>query len=210
MWVGVPQLFIMPLLPFLMERIDVRYLILCGLTLFAWSLWVNTAMDYGYAGDQLRLALVIRAIGQPLFLVPLSAVGMSEIRPQESAQASMLFNMFRNIGGSVGISVVSTQVLALQAGASQLIHQRAIAGDWRVTERITQLKWYFLSQSQDASSAEIQAKRVVHGLMEREAAILSFAQIFGGMAVLLGFCALGAILIRPLLPNSIQGSTHGH
>lgn len=204
MWVGVPQIFLMPAVPFLMRRIDSRYLVAFGLGVFAWSVWMNTGMNSDYAGPELRWALILRAIGQPLFLIPLSAMGMSVIRPQESAQASALFNMFRNIGGSMGISLVSTRVVHSQSVYTRALLERMNTGDWRVVERVQGLKLYLLSQSQDLAQAEKQAYQILQSWVSREAVVLAFAEVFGWMSLALLVCIFLVFWIRPMSSHSVK------
>ncbi len=64
-WGGIPQLFVIPLLPFLMKRIDARWLIAFGLFMFGLSCLLNTSLSADFAHDQLRWTLLIRALGQP-------------------------------------------------------------------------------------------------------------------------------------------------
>ena len=66
MWSGIPQLFLLPLMPFLMKRVDPRLLVACGLILFAVSCFINVDMSPDTAMDQLMLPQLLRAAGQPL------------------------------------------------------------------------------------------------------------------------------------------------
>jgi DHA2 family multidrug resistance protein len=72
-WVGLPQLLIFPLVPRLMNRFDLRALVCFGTIIFAASCWMNTSMSHDYAGDQFMVANIVRALGQPFTIVPLSA-----------------------------------------------------------------------------------------------------------------------------------------
>jgi MFS transporter, DHA2 family, multidrug resistance protein len=73
-WVGLPQLLIFPFVPVLMKRFDFRALVCVGALIFAGSCWLNTSMSPDYAGDQFVFSNVIRALGQPFTIVPLSAL----------------------------------------------------------------------------------------------------------------------------------------
>ena len=73
-WTGLPQLILIPLVPRLMQRIDARYIAFLGMMLFAVSSFMNTTMSLDYAGDQLFVPNIVRAVGQALMLAPLSAV----------------------------------------------------------------------------------------------------------------------------------------
>jgi multidrug resistance efflux pump len=62
------------------------------------------------AGEQLRLPQVVRALGQPLLMPPMSQLATSGFGNEELADASALFNALRNLGASIGIALVSTLV----------------------------------------------------------------------------------------------------
>src|SRR5581483_1891058 len=106
MWMGMPQLFIIPLVPRFMKHIDPRILIAFGVGMFASSCLMMTHMSALTGYDQFRWPQVVRAIGQPFIIIPLSAVATAGIAAgRESGSASALFNMMRNIGGSIAIAM---------------------------------------------------------------------------------------------------------
>ena len=65
-WTGLPQLLLIPLVPRLMKRFDIRYIGFVGMLIFAFSCFMNTTMSLDYAGDQLFMPNIVRAIGQAL------------------------------------------------------------------------------------------------------------------------------------------------
>src|SRR5438105_453905 len=83
-------------------------LAIVGLLLFAASCFMNTTMSLDYAGDQLFLPNVVRALGQALVLTSLTSVSTSDTAPQNAAAASGISNMFRNVGGAIGTASLAT------------------------------------------------------------------------------------------------------
>jgi DHA2 family multidrug resistance protein len=83
-WTGLPQLVLIPLVPKLMQRFDTRYVAFTGLMIFAYSCFMNTAMSPDYAGDQLWIPNIVRAIGQAMVLTPLTSVMTGGIAPQDA------------------------------------------------------------------------------------------------------------------------------
>jgi DHA2 family multidrug resistance protein len=84
---------------------DARIIIGFGILLFGGSSFLDIHLDSNFAGPQFIIPLIIRALGQPLIMTPLSAVTTSGMaKGRESGAASALFNMMRNIGGSIGIA----------------------------------------------------------------------------------------------------------
>jgi MFS transporter, DHA2 family, multidrug resistance protein len=71
--IGLPQLLIFPFVPRLMKTIDLRLMVFFGAAVFGGSCFLNTHMSPLFGGPQFQLANVIRALGQPFTIVPLSA-----------------------------------------------------------------------------------------------------------------------------------------
>jgi MFS transporter, DHA2 family, multidrug resistance protein len=110
MWSGLPQLVLFPAMPFLMKRFDPRILLIVGTLLFASSYFINVNLTHDVGMDQLILPQLLRAAGQPLFSIPLTQLATAGLAPRDTADASALSNMMRNLGGSVGIAMLSTVI----------------------------------------------------------------------------------------------------
>ena len=151
-WLGLPQLVIIPFIPKLMKVIDARYIIGSGILLFGGSCFFNIHLNTNFAGPQFYIPLIVRALGQPLIMTPLSAVttaGMAKGR--ESGAASALFNMMRNIGGSIGIAGLSTLLSVRERFHSERIGEAVTAYSSAVQERMQQSAAYFMAQGSDPS-----------------------------------------------------------
>jgi MFS transporter, DHA2 family, multidrug resistance protein len=83
-------------------------LVCVGSLIFAGSCWLNTSMSPDYSGNQFVFSNVIRALGQPLTIVPLSALATALLQPKDAGDGSAVFNIARNLGGSVGTAVLDT------------------------------------------------------------------------------------------------------
>ena len=73
-WTGLPQLLLIPLVPRLMQKFEARYIAFVGISIFAISCFMNIDMSPDYAGDQLWIPNIVRAIGQAMVLTPLTSV----------------------------------------------------------------------------------------------------------------------------------------
>ncbi len=106
MWSGFPQLLVIPILPTLVKRVDNRILAGAGFVLFGISAFMNAGLtkDWGY--DQFLWSQVVRALGQPLIITCMSNLAYRGLEPGEMGSASGLFNMMRNLGGSIGIGLL--------------------------------------------------------------------------------------------------------
>src|SRR5690349_20526519 len=144
-WTGLPQLLLIPLVPKLMARFDIRYIAFAGMSIFAVSSFMNTTMSMDYAGDQLFVPNNVRAVGQALMLAPLSAISLGSVAPQDAAAASGISNMMRNLGGAVGTAMLATIVTKREQFHSNIIGQSVSLGREEVRARIAQMTDYFTS-----------------------------------------------------------------
>ena len=87
-WTGLPQLLLIPLVPWLMQRFDVRYIGALGIGIFAASCFMNTTLSPDTAGDQFWIPNIVRAVGQALVLTPISAITTAGIAAGEAGAAS--------------------------------------------------------------------------------------------------------------------------
>lgn len=192
MWVGLPQLLVMPLLPVLMRYIDLRLLALAGMLLFAYSNFMNAGIDANFGGEHFRNSLLLRAFGQPLFVIPLSSMAMGLIKHEESGDASSIFNVMRNLGASLGIAMTSTLLMAQQAVH---LNQNAslISGyDYHVVETLYSTEMKLRGLGLDAAGAKAHAFRQVMADPIKNSVIQAFGDLF---AVLTWGLLLSCVLI---------------
>lgn len=191
MWSGMPQLFMMPLAVILLRRIDARILLTLGLVLFAGSAFMNAAMTNLTAYDQLRAAQVVRAIGMPLVIVPVTTLATAHIGAAQAGSASALFNMFRNLGGSIGIALLATQLDLREKLHSLRLGEAISLYSAPVTERIAALTESFMARGAEAFSAGQEALGALALTVRREAYVMAYGDCF----FILGALLLGMVLL---------------
>lgn len=207
MWVGFPQLLIIPFVPKLMQRIDVRVLIGTGISLFAVSCFMNSAMTNITAADQLRWSLLVRALGQPLIMVPLSSVATAGLPPSQAGSASGLFNMMRNLGGSIGIAAIATLLTRREQFHSSRIGEAVSVYSPATQERINQMTQFFMSRGADLATAQQQAIAAITNIVRREAYVMAFNDCFYFIAWALLLSGLAIIFLKKV---KATGGVAGH
>jgi len=204
-WTGLPQLLVIPFVPFLMRKFDPRLLVGLGLSLFAASCFMNLTLDPNVAGPQLLVPDITRAIGQALVMTPLSAVAMVGITREEAGDASGLFNMMRNLGGAVGTAAVETYFTKREQYHSFIINAHVSAYDPATQTRLATLQHYFLGNgSADPAAAMSRAIDALGATLRAQATVMGYADCFG----LLGAILVGAIGSVALLQRG-AGDTGG-
>jgi DHA2 family multidrug resistance protein len=189
-WTGLPQLLLIPCVPFLMRHIDTRLLVATGFALFATSCFMNLRISPDYAGDQLLLPNLVRAVGQALVLTPLSALATGGIERENAGSASAMFNMRRNLGGSVGIAVLETFVTKREQFHSNVITSQVSLLDEATRVRIGALQSYFMANGMsDPATAWHEAVVQIGRTVRAQSYLLAYSDAFFlmGVALLLAF-----------------------
>ena len=196
-WTGLPQLILIPLVPRLMQRFDTRYIAFTGLMIFAYSCFMNTAMSLDYAGDQLWIPNIVRAIGQAMVLTPLTSVTTGDIAPQDAAAASGISNMLRNLGGAIGTAVLATVITKREQFHSNIIGQSVTLGREEVRNRIAQLTEFFMAHGvPDPAAAHQQAVIALGNTVKRQALVMGFSDTFAVIAGVLVLAAIAVLLTK--------------
>ncbi|MDZ7959896.1 MAG: DHA2 family efflux MFS transporter permease subunit [Aulosira sp. DedQUE10] len=195
-WAGIPQLFIIPFIPKLMQRIDVRFMVGVGVSLFAISAFMNAGMTSETGLDQLRWSQLVRAMGQPLIMVPLSSIATAGLNPKEAGSASGLFNMMRNMGGSLGIAALATLLTNREQFHSNRLGDSVSLYNPETQQRIDQMTQYFISRGADLSTAQNQAIASISNIVRREAFVMAFNDCFYFIGIALLLSGLAIIFIK--------------
>jgi DHA2 family multidrug resistance protein len=93
---------------FLIPRVQVRWLILFGLIVSALALWHLTTFNLYVGYSDLALARIYQAFGLAFLFVPINTASYTGIPPGKTNNVSALMNLSRNMGGSMGIAILST------------------------------------------------------------------------------------------------------
>jgi DHA2 family multidrug resistance protein len=207
-WVGLPQLLIYPLLPLLMKRFDMRLLVSLGCLIFAVSCFMNTVMSYNSAGDQLMFANVVRAFDQPFTIVPVASLAVSTLPPKDAPNGSAIFNIFRNVGGSFGIAILSTLVTRREQFHDLRIGETVTAYSTVTQARVEALQQSFIAKGFDPVAALKQAYAVIKSVMQRDAFIMAFNDAFLIIAIGLLVSAAAIWVVKVPKSASVQVPAH--
>jgi DHA2 family multidrug resistance protein len=194
-WVGIPQLFILPFVPKLIRIVDIRLVIATGAFFFALSCYMNAFLDPDYARPQFVVANIVRALGQPLMMIPLLSLATADIPAKDSGSASALFNMMRNMGGSFGIALLSTLVTNREHLHSVRIGSTVTAGSPELATRLDALTQLLLMKGLDPTTAARTALKIVGDSISRQSFLLAYGDAFYIIAVIMA----GSAFLLPFI-----------
>jgi DHA2 family multidrug resistance protein len=206
--IGLPQLLIFPFVPRLMKTVDLRLIVFFGAAIFGGSCFLNTHMSPVFGGPQFQLANVIRAFGQPFTIVPLSAIATAGLMREQQGDGSALFNIARNLGGSVGTALLNT-----------MITQREQFHDFRIGERVTiyslQVQRFLnaqLAQFDRQGGDPVLAMKRAYKALQSAVQLSSFVMAFSECFLVVGSVLLAGSLIIWFCrkPTPAGGAPAGH
>jgi DHA2 family multidrug resistance protein len=108
--VGILQGIMSPISGILSDRVNPKVPAVVGIIVLALSLYLNSFLSLFSERDQIMVSLYLRGFAMGLLFTPLSTVALSNIARHKMAQASGLFNVIRQIGGSFGVAIVGTML----------------------------------------------------------------------------------------------------
>ncbi len=178
----------MPLVGLIMIKFDPRKLLtlgmaICAMTLFQFSRLNLQAGYWDFFWPQFEMGC---ALG--LVFVPLTTTSMSPIPKETMGNATSLFNLVRNLGGSIGISAVNTIQLRRAQMNTNVLGIHVNPYNPSATKMLNALHHMFMSRGADTVSAAQRANEVVFRMVEQQANMLAYNTVFrllAGMFVLL-------------------------
>ncbi len=206
LWIGLPQLFIIPFMPLAIKRFGARRLLTLGFALFAVSCFMNISLGPNDSGPQLFWPNIVRAIGQAMVFPPISQIATAGIPLRDTGSASALFNMLRNLGGAVGIATVQTFVTNREKFHSAIITPDVSMLAPATQVRINALQQYFTSRGlSDAGAARHEAIMAIGRTIEGQATYFAYGDAF----VLLGVGMLVAVAATLFLQKPAGATSPG-
>ena len=204
-WIGLPQLAIIPLIPRLMKRVDPRRLVIAGFVLFIVGSLLATNLSDNFSGPQFIGSSLVRAVAQALMMTPLSAIAVAGIEREQAGSAAALYNMIRNLGGAIGIAVLQTFLSKREQFHSDVLTgQISVLGE-ATRARIDALAHRFMAHGvADSALAHREAAVAVARLVRRQAYMLAYSD-----AVILQSALLGLALVLVLLLRKANASSAG-
>ena len=192
---GAFQFLSGPIVGVLEKRIDLRIILTMGLVMFGTGLVLNGTMTAEAGFAELFLPQAVRGMAIMFCFLPITTIALGRLPPAEVNHASGLYNLMRNLGGAIGIAAVNTVFEARYDLYYLQIAERVRAGGIAVTDTMSRLSPRLETQLYDPERSELAALSVIRGLVEREATVMSYNDIF----MLVGGVFILALLLMPLV-----------
>jgi MFS transporter, DHA2 family, multidrug resistance protein len=198
---GLVMLGVLPIVGFLLGKIEARWLVVFGLIVTATGLFMMAGFDLGMGMTTPVEVWIVSRCGVAFLFVPINVIAFYFVVPKKINDATGIINLARNIGGSTGISFVTT---LLDRGAQ--FHQTILAGHITAMNetfqaRMRAMMQHFVAAGSSPTEALRQAYRMFYGALQGQAMMLSFIDDFR----IMGYFCLGMIPIMFILKKAKPG-----
>jgi DHA2 family multidrug resistance protein len=192
---GVGSFIGSPIIGFLGSRIDNRKLLCAGFLGFAVCAFIFGTVDLDIGPYTLLIPITVTGFALSFVFVPMATLTTRTISNREMGNATGLFNMLRNIGGSIGISMATTALIRRAA-----LHQSYLGANLSPNSAALQQKSAmiaaYLGHRMGPAGARPGSYGLIYGLMQQQAAQLAYVDVFRWTAVLALICAACAWLFK--------------
>ena len=199
---GLGSFIAMPIVGIIMAKFDPRKLLTLGVMVASFTLfqlsWLN--LNTGYW--DVFWPQFIQGLSLALLFVPLTTVTMDPIAKENMGNATSIFNLMRNIGGSMGIASVTTMVARRAQVHTNVLTAHVNPYNESTRLMMEHLKAMFISAGADPVTAAHRAYAATFGLVLKQAAMIAFVDAFWLLGVMF-------LAIIPLIYIMKKPAGHG-
>jgi DHA2 family multidrug resistance protein len=191
-WSALPQLFLYPLTAVLLKYVDIRILVCFGLVASAASSFLNAHLSRLVGLDQLIVPQILSAVGTPVLGVTLQYYTVVGLNDRDAASSSAMWSVCRNLGGTLGIAMLSTTIQSREHyHFSERITRNALSTKAALAEAALR------APVTDPALAHLSALARIAGTVRQEAFIMAYGDSF----FLLGLATLASLAFVAILPR---------
>ncbi len=175
---GLASFLIMPIVGKLTGKVDSRKLLAIGLGASAYAMWELSKLSLNVGFWNFWWPLTVQGAALGFVFVPLTTVTNDPIPNERMGNATSLFNLMRNIGASIGISIVQTYQFRKEQVHIHYLGAHVNSSSATATQFMQGMKSYFMQQGSNAVEATHQAYQAMWGTVLQQAAMLSYNDTF--------------------------------
>jgi MFS transporter, DHA2 family, multidrug resistance protein len=195
---GIGAIVAMPIVGKLLSYVDGKWLVMIGAALMVVSTLMFGNVTLDMAMINLVLPNILQGFGMAFIMVPLMAIAVGTLPKEKMGNASGIFNLTRNLAGSIGISISITYLARLAQ-----VHQANLVGQLSPYEPIFRERLSAfqgaLSSGAGAPQAQVQAYAVMNNILLQQSTLKAFVDVFAWTALIIAICIPGALLLKKVI-----------
>jgi DHA2 family multidrug resistance protein len=160
------------------DRFDARLLIAFGALIMVSAAMLLSQINPDTSTSTLFLPLVLRGVGTVMMFLPLSLATLGNLPLADRAASSGFYSLARQMGSSIGIAVITTALAQRESVHRSVLAEKITATNPETTQRLHTLAGAFVQHSGDPVAAKNQALGLLDSIINGQALLLSFADVF--------------------------------
>jgi DHA2 family multidrug resistance protein len=204
---GIGAICGMPIIGFLSNKVDPRYLLTFGFLTFGLTTLYFGNVTLDISPTTLLLPILITGFGLSFVFVPISTAAYGTLRNEQIGNASGIFNLMRNVGGSIGISIAQT-LLTRRTGVHQNDILNSVPLSGQQFQNSLGAAQVAVGNTFGPGNALAPAQGVLYQQLGRQAALWSFVDVFRWLSLLCFFCVGVVWFFRKVRPGKPPAGAH--
>ncbi|ATP12727.1 DHA2 family efflux MFS transporter permease subunit [Bartonella henselae] len=202
---GLAMFLAAPLAGFLSARIDARLMIAIGFSGFALGTWLASSITDDWDFWELFWPQVLRGVSIMLCMVPINDIAFGSLSQEHMKNASGLFNLTRNLGGAVGLAIISTLITKRADFHYERIAETIQQGSTQATEMLSKLTMYFKFATFDPQAL---ALFQFLNMVRTQAMVMAFSDIFFIITIIFCILTFLTIFLKKIPPSTDIPPSH--
>jgi DHA2 family multidrug resistance protein len=193
---GIGALLTTPVAGYLTSKTNPRKLILFGLVSGALTMLSLSHLNLNAGYWDIFWAQVFQGFSMSFLFIPIMAMTMAGIPKERLGNATSIFNLMRNIGGSFGISIMTTFLSRRSQFHQERLVQNLTPGNLKALGMMREMQGAFHARGASNSLAARRSLGALYGMVQQHANMLSFVEAFWVMAIVFVVMIPFAFLLR--------------
>ncbi len=190
---GLCMFLTAPIAGALSARMDLRWMLTIGFLIFAFGTFSSTQLTDQWTFGELLIPQIFRGVGLMFCMVPINNVALGTLDKQKLKGASGLFNLTRNLGGAVGLAIINTLLTDRTALHVERLSEHVT---WSNPQALSQLNAMTANDNAAGIDGATAAIRQLGQIVQQQAYVLSFGDVFWLLTGLFGLLAFGTVLMK--------------
>lgn len=178
------------------SNFDLRWLAVAGVCIFGYSMWQHGQFTTLSGNDDFFWPLILRGMGLGFMFISLNSLAMASIEPAHMANATGIYTLVRQLGGSVGIAFAATHFVHMQSTFKTDISLHVSTLQHTTQNYLFLMERMLLLKGTNPAELKETLYRLLDAQMLKQASMIAFEQIFMLFSVIL-ICALPLLLLMP-------------
>jgi DHA2 family multidrug resistance protein len=169
----------------IIRKVDSRLGLVVGALILVFAVYRLSNMTSETGADDFFWPLIIRSVGTVAMFLPLNMATLGPIPKKDISAASGFFNLTRQLGGSIGVALLTLLLTQRQAFHRAVLVEKMPLSDPNVIDRLHGLTGAFMAKGAVLFDAQHQALAALNGIVNREALVMSFNDTFFATGLLI-------------------------